>query len=76
MSLVDNERTKLTASFFNALGAAVLAAGGFAPLAALAYGISDRHVAGTYLILLFSLCILVGAFLHLFGRWMLRSLEQ
>jgi hypothetical protein len=76
MSLIHNERTKLTAGFFNALGAAVLAAGGFAPLAALAYGISSRHVSGAYMSLLVCLCILVGAFLHWIGRWVLRRLEQ
>jgi hypothetical protein len=32
MSLVDNERAKLSATYFNGLAIAVMAIGGFAPL--------------------------------------------
>ncbi len=37
MHLIHNERTKLTATWLNTLATAFLAAGLFAPLAALAY---------------------------------------
>ena len=39
MFLVDNECTKLTASWLNALGIALIAAGAFAPAAAWLYGL-------------------------------------
>jgi hypothetical protein len=40
MFLVENERTKLTAGWLNALATALVATGVFAPAAALLYGVS------------------------------------
>ena len=44
MHLVHNERTKLTATWINTLATALVAAGFFAPVAALAYGISPLPI--------------------------------
>ena len=44
MSLVHNERTKLTAAWFNTLATALMAAGLFAPVAALLYGLTELRV--------------------------------
>jgi hypothetical protein len=44
MFLVHNERTKLTATWLNALATALIAAGLFAPFAALFYGLTELRV--------------------------------
>lgn len=46
MFLIHNEQTKLTANWLNALAAATVAAGVFAPVAALIYGLSQTPPAG------------------------------
>ena len=48
MSLIHNERTKLTATWLNTLATALVAAGTFAPLAALLYGIAALPVGSFY----------------------------
>jgi hypothetical protein len=60
VSLIHNERTKLTAGLFNGLAVAFLAAGLFAPAAALAYGISNLRIGAAYLAPLILVCV-VGA---------------
>jgi hypothetical protein len=74
--LVHNERTKLTASWLNTLGTALFAAGGFAPMAALLYGISEMKLAAIYVVLLASLCAAGAILLHLVGRRFLRRLHE
>jgi hypothetical protein len=74
--LVHNERTKLTASWFNALATGLVAAGGFAPLAALLYGISDLKTERMYVLLLGLVCVSGGIGLHLIGWAFLRRLRE
>jgi hypothetical protein len=76
MFLVHNERTKLTAAGLNALAAALVAAGVFAPVAALIYGLSQRSPGGLQLSLMMLSCIGGGAFLHWLGRALLGRLRE
>lgn len=76
MNLVHNERIKLTATWFNGLATASIAAGLFAPLAALAYGITELRIAWFYVIGLTVLCIGVGTLLHWAGRRFLGRLLE
>jgi hypothetical protein len=72
---IFNERLKLTAAWMNQLATAVVAAGGFTPLAALLFGISSFEVSGTFIISVALNCFAFAAGLHLFGRWLLRQLK-
>jgi hypothetical protein len=76
MSLIHNERTKLTAALFNTLATAVVAAGGFAPLAAIIYGLADVKIEKLSALGLASICIAGGGCLHLIGRALLGSLRE
>ena len=76
MSLVHNERTKLTATWISGLATAFIAAGLFAPAAALAYGIAELRIGPVSIVLILSLCIGVGVFLHWMGRFILRRLRE
>jgi hypothetical protein len=73
--LIANERVKLTASWFNALATALVAAGAFAPAAAVLYGLSAPAL-GARTIALGLVCVLVGVGLHLAGRAMLKRLRE
>jgi hypothetical protein len=76
VSLIHNEQTKLTATFFNSLATTLVAAGGFAPLAAMAYGISALHIEGSYVAVLVVVCAVIGGSLHWVGRRILGSLRE
>ena len=76
MLLVHNERTKLTASLFNALAVSLVAAGVFAPAIAFLYGISRPAPDAFQVLIVTCACIGVGALLHLYGRRMLGSLSE
>jgi hypothetical protein len=76
VNLVANERLKLTASWFNALATALVAAGAFAPAAAVLYGLSAPALGGARTIALGLVCVLVGVGLHLAGRAMLKRLRE
>lgn len=76
MSLVHNERTKLTAAWFNTLAAAIVAAGVFAPLAAILYGLSNSRAELLYVSALMLVCASAGLFLHWIGRSILAGLEE
>lgn len=76
MSLVHNEQTKLTASLFNALAASLVAAGVFAPAAALLYRLTPLAIDLRYMIAIAFGCFGFGAGLHLFGRAFLRRLHE
>jgi len=72
MSLVRNEQTKLTATYFNGLAIAVAAIGGIAPVLAYALGSTTRPlwiVASAA-----AICVLVSSVLHFFARRILRNL--
>jgi hypothetical protein len=75
MYLVGNERVKLTASWFNALAVALVAAGSFAPAAAALYGLPARAPSFTRTTLGI-VCFAVGVCLHLTGRLVLKRLRE
>jgi hypothetical protein len=76
MFLVHNERTKLTAAWFNTLATALVAAGTFAPIAALLYGFSNTAADRSSLAVSAVICFVGGIALHLGGRVLLRSLRE
>lgn len=76
MFLVHNERTKLTASWLNALATALLAAGAFAPGAALIYRLTPVGIGPRYMIAVAVGCFIIGGALHLLGRIFLRRLRE
>ena len=76
MFLVHNERTKLTAAWFNTLATALVAAGTFAPLAALLYGFSSATAGRSSLAVSAGVCFVGGIALHLGGRALLRRLRE
>jgi len=76
VSLIHNERTKLTATLFNTLATALVAAGLFAPAAALAYGISDLHLGKIFIATLILVCVVIAATLHWTGRRILGRLQE
>ena len=75
MFLVHNEQTKLTAAWLNTLGAALVAAGTFAPIAALFYGFSNSTTNHLELTLGAGVCFAIGVALHLAARIFLRRLQ-
>jgi hypothetical protein len=76
MFLIYNERTKLTASWLNTLATALIAAGAFAPIVALVYGLSPMSADGSRLLLVTLGCISGGVFLHWLGRGLLGRLRE
>jgi hypothetical protein len=76
MHLVHNERTKLTAAWFNAIATALIAAGTFAPVAALVYGLTAPGRETIYLLVLAAICVGASVALHFFGRIMLGRLRE
>lgn len=76
MFLIHNERTRLTANWFNALAAALVTAGVFAPLAAFFYGVSQMPQDSPRLMLATIACFAGGAFLHAMGHSVLRRLRE
>jgi VIT1/CCC1 family predicted Fe2+/Mn2+ transporter len=74
MSKLQDERTKLLATFVNGIGIATVAAGAIAPLVAVTYGVSNAVTSP--LIAFFGLAWLVaGCALHLVARWLLKGLS-
>lgn len=76
MSLVHNERTKLTAAWLNAVATALIAAGLFAPLAALLYGLTELRVSFAEVSLTFAGCLAGSLFLHVIGLMLLGRLRE
>ncbi len=76
MSLVFNERIRLTASWLNTLATAVVAAGVFAPLAAAFYGLSAMAIDRYLVTVLICGCLSGGAGLHLIGLLLLGRLRE
>jgi hypothetical protein len=76
MSLVHNERTKLTAAWLNTLSGAATAAGAIAPLAATFYGVSAAPVPPVVLSIGVAIWFFTGVGLHLAARYVLRSLKS
>lgn len=75
MSLVHNERIKLTASWLNALASAAAAAGVIAPLAAGFYGVANAPASGALLLAGAAIWLFVGIGLHFAARHVLRNLR-
>jgi hypothetical protein len=76
VSLVHNERTKLTATWLNSQATALVAAGTFAPAAALVYGLSRPGLGAIYIGALMSACFVIGFVLHMAARATLGSLRE
>ena len=76
MYLIHNERTKLTAAWLNALATALVAAGAFAPAAALLYRVTPAVIDGRYIFAIALGCFVLGGGLHLLGRAFLGSLRE
>ena len=76
MSLVHNERTKLTATWFSTMATALLAAGVIAPVAALLYGLADIRVERLIPLIVVTVCGVGGLCLHIAGRVWLRRLRE
>jgi hypothetical protein len=73
---VRNERRKLTASWFNAIATALLAAGLFAPAASQIYSFGSDRVDQTLVLVSSAVCLAVSVALHLVGRQLLGGLEE
>lgn len=76
MFLAHNERTKLTASWLNAVSTALIAAGGFAPAAAWIYGLSSLPVNAINVAVIAVACVIAGASLHVSGLALLGRLRE
>ncbi|TMI99405.1 MAG: hypothetical protein E6G97_22695 [Alphaproteobacteria bacterium] len=76
MFLVENERTKLTASWLNTLATAIIAAGAFAPAIAILVGVSPMPIESARVIVLAIACVVVGNSIHLGARYLLGSLRE
>lgn len=76
MFLVHNERSKLTAAWLNALATALVAAGTFAPFAAVLYGFSTSSADPTLLVVLAGICFVAGIGLHCAERVYLGRLRE
>ena len=75
MSLVGNERTKLTATAVSSLGLAMGVSGFVAPIVALSFGLSSAPLAtGLTHVVSFAWLGAAGA-LHVLARRMLKQLE-
>lgn len=75
MSLIHNERTKLTAAWLNTLSSAATTAGVIAPLAAVFYGVSNSSIAANALFLGSPVWLFTGVGLHLAARYVLGGLK-
>jgi hypothetical protein len=73
---VRNEKRKLTASWFNAIATALMAAGGFAPVASQIYGFGSNRVDQTLVLISSVVCVAVSVGLHMVGRQFLGALEE
>jgi hypothetical protein len=77
MSLIHNERTKLSATALNGTAVASIAAGFITPLAAVSFGVPSAGGRGAVTTTLFAFAWLaVGGILHLTARYLLGSLRE
>ena len=77
MSLIPNERTKLTAAYLNTAAGGLFTAGVVAPLVAVVFGISGPTGIPSALTLVIGVAIFFGASvtLHLVARVVLKGLK-
>jgi uncharacterized membrane protein required for colicin V production len=71
-----HERRKLTASWFNAIAIAIMAAGAFAPVASQIYGFGSNRVDESLVFFSSAVCVAVSLILHLIGRQHLGGFEE
>ncbi|WP_244481265.1 MULTISPECIES: amino acid transporter [unclassified Rhizobium] len=72
MSLIHNERTKLTATYFNGAAISIFAIGGFAPVAAgFGSGLQTITISSS---LTSVVCVSTSIILHLLARRVLKGL--
>lgn len=76
MFLVHNEQIKLTATWLNTLATASVAAGVFAPIAALLYQLAPVSMDVRDIIAIGLGCFAIGGALHLLGRASLGRLRE
>jgi hypothetical protein len=76
MHLIHNERTKLTATWFNTLATALVAAGVFAPAAAFIYGFSTLPIGSVYILTPPLICFSLGFAIHYLARALLGRLRE
>jgi hypothetical protein len=74
MSLVENERAKLSATYLNGLAIAVMAVGGFAPLISFPFSEDGRSLWTTVLVVV--ICMAVSTALHFIARRALAGLKE
>jgi hypothetical protein len=76
MSLVSNERIKLTAALLNTVAGFSLTAGGIGPLIALSYGVNAGPTLAPLLLgLIAVIWLIVGVGLHIPARFILGRLQ-
>lgn len=75
MSLVENERTKLTANWFNTIAAASITTGFIAPIVAFSLGVYIQ-VSAWSVVGLSAFWLVLGSAVHWFARRLLRRLER
>ena len=77
MSLIHNERVKLTATWLNTLAAATVVTGVIAPITAIVFGLPANGTLSRVDFLFATLAwLLLGAILHWVARYALRSLQE
>jgi hypothetical protein len=76
MSLVHNERLKITANWLNTLAAGIIVTGAVAPVVAGLYGFQGSSRIGSASLVLLSVAWFgIGTGLHLTARWLLTRLR-
>lgn len=75
VSLIHNERTKLSATALNALATAMITVGALAPLAAMVYGVSTPPRPLWQLLASAAIWVSIGGALHYAARDLLRRLK-
>jgi hypothetical protein len=73
MSLVRNERTKITATYLNGLAVAIFAIGSLAPIVSAA---NAQASIGWQLAISATICAFASIVLHLFSRRILKGLQE
>jgi hypothetical protein len=74
MSLVENERAKLAATYFNGLAIALATVGGIAPW--IAFLVQGSDPGAVRLVAISILCISLSVGLHYLGRRALKRLRE
>ncbi|HEX8166970.1 MAG TPA: hypothetical protein VF601_14455 [Beijerinckiaceae bacterium] len=76
MSVIHNERVKLTATWLNTLASATATVGVLAPLASIVYGLGPSQPSLIALVPAMAIWFFAALALHLGARRMLRGLRQ